>query len=361
MGIKSINKLLEKHVPNYESTISLKLLSGYRMAIDSNLLLHSVIRKSYGDVIDSMHNPLDPIDEELVFKYLLASILEFIINMTSHQILLVWVWDGTAPPEKFRCREKRQLVKDKIKERILTLKEKLLSMPQICWEMKDIDAYKSVLKQDSIINYSIITKIRSAIELMGFPSVQSIGEGEKMCASLAREGLVYGVWSTDTDNYALGTPVLINGFLGSSRTFVKIVVLDYILEVLQKNHKWLIDLCIMCGCDFNENISRVGTVGSWNLMQKYNSIENIIAFNPTLDATKLIPNRCREIFSYDISGYDNDSPELKFNQELFYQWAHLLLDQYGLSHYFDQLSSSLIYINFIPQNIEKKASLNVIE
>jgi 5'-3' exonuclease len=67
------------------------------------------------------------------------------------------------------------------------------------------------------------------------------------------------------------------------------------LEALELSCDSFLDLCIMCGCDYNKNIFRVGPEKAYKYIQKYSSIEDISANTP-LDVSILNHVRGRELF-----------------------------------------------------------------
>ena len=56
-----------------------------------------------------------------------------------------------------------------------------------------------------------------------------------------------------------------------------------------------LDLCIMCGTDYNKNIFRVGPEKSYKYIKQYSSIENI-GKNTKHDISVLKRERVRELF-----------------------------------------------------------------
>ena len=79
------------------------------------------------------------------------------------------------------------------------------------------------------------------------------------------------------------------------------------LESLKLNSDEFLDLCIMCGCDYNKNIYRVGPEKAYKYIQKYSSIEEI-ASNTTLDVSILNHIRGRELFR----GYKKVDYKIKY-------------------------------------------------
>ena len=48
------------------------------------------------------------------------------------------------------------------------------------------------------------------------------------------------------------------------------------IEGLQIDHDKFVDFCILCGCDYCPVVPKIGHITAYKLIQKYNSIEDII-------------------------------------------------------------------------------------
>ena len=179
-----------------------------------------------------------------------------------------------------------------------------------------------------------------------FPSLKAKSEGEKLASALAREELVKAVWSNDTDNYPLGTPLLITGFSGFQQ--VNVVSLAGLIEGYSKYCGWefnqssLVDLCIMHGTDFNPNMPNIGGKRSLDLIKKYGNIDAIAKHEPTKPIHLLNHIRSRQIFEYEASGFNDKSVELDYSASTIEMFA-----KHGCSDLFGTVSNSLFRINRI--------------
>jgi 5'-3' exonuclease len=64
----------------------------------------------------------------------------------------------------------------------------------------------------------------------------------------------------------------------------------------------------LCGCDFNQNIPKIGPKKSFDLIKTY---ENIDLFPSTINVEILKHKRCREIFGYSPTQVESSSLFLK--------------------------------------------------
>lgn len=256
-----------------------------------------------------MVDPLEPLNRKELVCRLAFAIVTFSLNMMKNNITPVWCWDGQSPPEKAYIREKRRDAKQKLRERIRLARETLLSHHPLARTSEMLLEYKKLICQDTTVSPPEMQQLQEFASNIGLPSLKAKGEAEKLCAALALEGTVKGVWSDDTDAYALGTPLLITGFAGPQS--VSVVSLQHILNGMKEACGWdfglanMIDMCIMHGTDFNPNMSGIGPAKSFKLIKKYGSIENVAAYEPTKPVAVLNHIRVRQIFEYEPSGYRN--------------------------------------------------------
>lgn len=380
MGIKSINQFLTKKVPDAFFKTTLDNFTGYRIAIDSNNYFYNIICAANKHVIYEMSNPLDEIDRELVIAKAKIIFIEFLIKITSYGITPVFIWDGISKDSKTKCKDKRREDKKKILDKISDLREKLEDTHILLRNKDEIEKFRSLISQYNVIHKNEFDYMKNLISILGFPCLNAINEGEKLCASLSREGYVYAVWSADTDNYVLGTRFLIgkdeqNEYSEDGKPLIKVVDLKSILKGLNKTHEWFIEFCIMCGCDFNDNIPNLGPQKSYNLLEKYGSIDEMLdddsaikmmeenvkkyekRYNKILNMdvkTILNHEECKnEHFSVEKSNYKDKEIELNFNFSKFQDLIFSAIDEYNLHEYYDNMVSNFSKIIEAPKNIKK--------
>jgi flap endonuclease-1 len=355
MGITSINQTVREVAPEAYGTIPLTFFTGYRIAIDANEFLYSAAATTIKQLYASMTNPLDPLDRDELQRRLATTIIGFTINLMKSNITPIWCWDGEAPPEKSYIRAKRKDAKVKLRERIATLKAKLMSTHPLARTPAALADFVKLISQDTTVTPDEMTTLRHFTLGVGIPSVKAPNEAEKLCAALALEGLAAGVWSEDTDAYALGTPLLITGFGGVAEQgmLVNVVSLQHILVGFGREFGWafthqhLVDLCIMHGTDFNPNIPGIGPKRAVKFIKQYASIEAVAAYEPTKSVTMLNHQRVREIFAYQSTGYSAGSPQLNFNRALIFNAADLMM-QFGCEMSHDELVRSLPMVSIAP-------------
>lgn len=317
MGINSINTFLKKKAGAAFTTLLLKDFKDKRIAIDMNNYLYTIFCVCSKNFIMKMSDPLGEIDRNEILSKVIDIILNFILNFLKAGVTPVFVWDGEVSDLKSECRKSRKQKKTNILDEINMLKEKLLKINPVLRKKDDVFSLKKKMCQYNYVSRVEMNAINSLLQKMGIPSIKAPFEGEKLCASLAIEGVVAAVWSADTDNYALGTPILITGSPGydlEGDMIVDVVILNRILGILNVSHKLFVDLCIMCGCDFNTNIKGIGVVRSFNLLTEYKRIPRIMNNLDHFDFSVLNYKECREIFKYCPSNLK----DLNINKEVLY-------------------------------------------
>ena len=109
---------------------------------------------------------------------------------------------------------------------------------------------------------------------MNISSYDADSEAEGTCSLMARKGLVDGVLTEDTDVMAYGSPYMYFGINLNSETINELCLTE-VLEHLEITFQNLQDFCIMCGTDYNTNMKQIGPMRSFDLVQKYGSLEKV--------------------------------------------------------------------------------------
>ena len=136
-------------------------------------------------------------------------------------------------------------------------------------------------------------KIREMCTILDIPWFIAPTEAETMCADLTLQRHTAFALSEDTDLLAYGSDLLCK--LDMKSETCQLVRYEKVLEQLGMTPDQFLDFCIMCGCDYNSNIPKVGIVNSYKLITEHGSIEEIDA-KTKHDITFLNHERCRELF-----------------------------------------------------------------
>jgi 5'-3' exonuclease len=149
------------------------------------------------------------------------------------------------------------------------------------------------LKQRTFtLKASDVNLCKNILTLFKIPFDQAPGEAEIYCTKLCKEGYVSAVLSADTDIIAAGCPVILRDITSSG---FKGIFLSHILDDLELTQAQWLDLCILCGTDFNKNIPLIGPKKALHLIKTYQRLEDI-----PLDTSILNYRRVRELYLTDL-------------------------------------------------------------
>lgn len=304
MGIKSLNKFLRNNCPTIYQEVHISEYSFKKVAIDTSLYLCK-FKSICGD------------------KWLTAFI-NLISCLRKNEVHCVFIFDTGAPPEKEEERKIRATQKVKQVERVHSLevalekftlsgeidqilidlfekRKKEANPPRLLKQRNDkVDmkfVEETVLKiKSQILDISPLDfkRARELFDILSVPYFNAPLEAETTCADLCKRGLVDAVLSEDTDLLAYGCPIFLSRFNTLTGLCIRINYSD-MLTSLQLSSEEFLDLCIMCGCDYNKNIFRVGPEKAYKYVQEYSTIEGI-ATNTKLDVGVLNHLRVRELF-----------------------------------------------------------------
>jgi 5'-3' exonuclease len=311
MGINNLNVLLRKHCPKVYETIHISEYAFKKVAIDTSLFLCK-------------------------FKCISPNWLDLFVKLVAclrkNEIHCVFIYDTGSPPEKADEKAERRAQQEKNKKRVIDLETSLEKyynigiLDDILLELhekskkdnftvpkKRLLQAKKIDFNDKIDIQLIISKIdkmrsnildispadfaltKTLFDILNIPYYDAPVEAETTCSDLCKRGIVDAVLSEDTDVLAYSTPVFLTKIDVYNDTCVRLHH-DEILKSLEITKEQFLDLCIMCGCDYNKNIPKVGIESSLKYIKKYVSIEEI-GKETKLDIKILNHVRTRELFT----------------------------------------------------------------
>ncbi|GIW70182.1 MAG: endonuclease [Patescibacteria group bacterium] len=308
MGIKGLNVTLKRYCPKAIVEIPMIELKGKRVAVDALQMVFCQASVVYRRNVLSMKNHFDEVDRTKLVEDIIARLIDFNIELLINGTVPVWCWDGKAPKEKEKTREQRREMRKRNNEKLIKLKTDLLSKSSLSSSNDDLEQLKRAVLNNFSLSFDEINKIRTVLEKTGVPNLTAEGEGEKLASFLAKEGHVDYVWSSDTDSLLLGAPKLIIG--SSNGDKLKVIVLETILTSLSEVVGWdftlehFIDLGILHGTDFNDNIKGIGPIKSLELIKEHKTIDNMAC---KINIELLNHKSVRELFKYSPTNIDGDT------------------------------------------------------
>ena len=255
MGIKNLNSiLLKKGIPIYRKKMyELKMSI---VAIDFSLFYYRFL-----------YNKNNPVE----------CFLKQITMFFKHNILPLYVLDGTAPVAKQFILEKRNSKRQKIIDELNILSQ---------YSPSDFDSNEDILKkrieklEKKCIKFNSedLNKLVTFFNLLGIPVISTNYESDWILSILSKEKLVDYVLSEDSDLLTFGTKRIIRNFSLMNESF-NLYELDEILHYLRISHEQLVEISILCGCDYCSKIKCYTCYESFENIQKYGSIENLYKKN----------------------------------------------------------------------------------
>ena len=306
MGIKGLNQFLKKKCPEIYREIHISDYAYKKVAIDLSLFLCKY--------------------KTICQERWITAFLNLVCCLRKYEVHAIFVYDTSAPPEKELEREERRKHKEKLESKWFMLNEALKEYyltgnPSECL----IDLYNkkkqpeprrliSHIRPVNYINVDIveeaITKIKGQIlnispedyiltkqlfDILKVPYFQAPMEAETSCSDLCKRGLVDAALSEDSDILAYGSPIFLSK-LDTTTGFCNEIRYEDVLSSLEISSDTFLDLCLMCGCDYNKNIPLIGPVKAYKLLKEHSSIEELKNITPTVDITILNHIRGRELF-----------------------------------------------------------------
>ena len=230
MGIKNLNRFLKTECKNALKFISLKELSGKKIAIDISIYLFKYAS-----------------EEALIENiYLMLSVFRH------YNIIPIFIFDGKMPTEKKELLQKRKDNKIEAEKEYKFLKNKLDDATELDdIEKQEIMTNMDLLKKKIIyISKADFDNVKSLIRAYGATYYDAPGEADELCALLSIKGKVWACLSEDMDMFVYGCPRVLRYLSLLNHTAV-LYEQKEILDNLGITQKELREICIISGTDYN--------------------------------------------------------------------------------------------------------------
>jgi flap endonuclease-1 len=177
-----------------------------------------------------------------------------------------WVFDGKPPEAKKKLLGERKKRKD---EAEINKNEAL--------EEGDMEKVLKYASMSVKITSQMISDAKELIRLLGLPLVEAPSEAEAQCSIMAKAGKVFAVATEDMDCLTFGCPIQLRDFTNKDDPVIEIK-LDAILKGLGVTMDQFIDICILSGCDYCDNIDGIGSIKALKLISENKDIEGVIEY-----------------------------------------------------------------------------------
>lgn len=189
------------------------------------------------------------------------------LKIVDNGVKPLYVFDGKPPEMKGGELAKRLARRDETNKQIEEIKETGTAEEISRLERRTVRVTKEQNEE-----------AKKLLRLMGIPYVDAPGEAEAQCALLAAKNKVYAAASEDMDTLTFGTPVLVRHLTASDQKKLPIVEihLKKALTLLEFSTDQFVDLCILLGCDYCDQIRGMGPSTAYKLIKEHKSIEKIM-------------------------------------------------------------------------------------
>uniref|UniRef100_K4AC74 Flap endonuclease 1 n=1 Tax=Setaria italica TaxID=4555 RepID=K4AC74_SETIT len=272
MGIKGLTKLLAEHAPRAAVQRRVEDYRGRVISVDASLSIYQFLIVVGRKGSELLTNEAGEVTRQgILLAPPIVNHLQGMLNRTVRMleagIKPVFVFDGEPPEMK-----KKELAKRSLKRNDAT---------------KDLNRAMEIGDEDSIEKFSKrtvkVTKkhnddCKKLLRLMGVPVVEAPGEAEAQCAALCETHQVYAVASEDMDSLTFGARRFLRHLtdLGYKKSPVTEFEVSKVLEELGLTMDQFIDLCILSGCDYCENIKGIGGQRALKLIRQHGCIEEVL-------------------------------------------------------------------------------------
>ncbi|KAG2534099.1 flap endonuclease 1-B-like [Panicum virgatum] len=261
MGIKGLTKLLAEHAPRAAVQRRVEDYRGRVISVDASLSIYQFLIVVGRKGTELLTNESGEVTSHL------HGMLNRTVRMLEAGIKPVFVFDGEPPEMKKKEIAKRSLKRDDATNDL-----------NRAIEIGDEDLVEKFSKRTVKVTKKHNDDCKRLLRLMGVPVVEAPGEAEAQCAALCENHQVYAVASEDMDSLTFGARRFLRHLtdLGYKKSPVTEFEVSKVLEELGLTMDQFIDLCILSGCDYCENIKGIGGQRALKLIRQHGCIEEVV-------------------------------------------------------------------------------------
>lgn len=351
MGITDLLSFIREKCPTAYHLYPFDLLAGKVLVVDISIIMYAEKAKARRTIANSTNLTVNlDLNDNDVEKVWLANILAFASNLLQHRIRPVFVFDGPPHPAKNMVKEDRKEKKRIHREKIIAVQARLANCPSMHYPPALVSELRNLLVNYVDLTKQEVTACQTMLAHCGLDVVQAKNEAEQTCAMLLMENKAQAVFSRDSDLLVYGCASLLNEItIQQGKPYFYGYDLATILQDLGLCFASFRDFAIMCGCDYNSNIPRIGVKRSYALIKERQCIENVAS---SYDISILNHNTCRMLFSTLASEQTISVCEHLVIDGILYgnhftkvsPYAFDIMRQYGLENSLTQLKK--LYANF---------------
>lgn len=320
MGIKGLTKLLADNAPKCMKEQKFESYFGRKIAIDASMSIYQFLIVVGRTGTEMLTNEAGEVTSHLQGMFTRT------IRLLEAGIKPVYVFDGQPPDLKKQELAKRYAKRADATEDLTEAIEK--------GDKEDIEKFS---KRTVKVTKQHNEECKKLLGLMGVPVVEAPSEAEAQCAALCKSGKVYAVASEDMDSLTFGATRFLRHLMDPSSK--KIPVMEFemakVLEELNLTMDQFIDLCILSGCDYCDNIKGIGGQTALKLIRQHGSIESILE-NINRERYQIPDDwpyqEARRLFKEPLVFREDEVPELKWSSPDEEGLISFLVNENGFNH-----------------------------
>jgi len=311
MGIKNLYKFISGYQDIIKPT-SINNYCGKKIAIDISILIYQIIisiRCTGSDLLDKEGNIISHI----------IGLFNKTLTLLENGIIPIYVFDGVPPKIKHQTLKNRKIFKLKAIEKLS--------------ELSDFNDKLKYLKNSVFVNKKQIDECKELLQYMGIPYIDAKEEADSQLSYLCKNGLVHAVLTEDLDILTFGSPRIIKNIFSTKQNSFEIN-LDTILDKINLNHEQFIELCLLFGCDYCQNLD-INVNLLYNIYIKHKNIE--LTLNELNKLGYKIPikfeyNNAKQYF-IDSVHHDISIDNLNLKNPNFEKLFALLINKYNFNKF----------------------------
>ncbi len=309
MGVKGLSTLLKKYAADAMGQAHISAYAYQKVAVDTSLYMFKY-RAAMGD-------------------RWLSAFVTLITCLRRHKVHPVFIFDTKAPEDKDEERRKRAERRERHADRITDLEEALARYYET-GTVDDIltEAYKKVASEKVLrmflrgpregadfdpkyveeeldrmrakvisITEGDFRLLKDLLRHMGVQAVQAPGEAEAHASYLCAVGHVDAVLTEDSDVLAYGCPRSLSKLDVSTGMCTEVHIGD-VYRSMGLSYSSFVDLCILCGTDYNTNMKGVGPEKAYKLITTLGNLEAVERAGYPVECLRY--QRVRELFRFDL-------------------------------------------------------------
>ena len=230
MGIKNLNKFIQKTCNNSINKVTFWELKGKVIVVDASIYMYRFLAEN--SLIENMY--------------------QLVSSLLYYKIIPIFIFDGESPKEKYDVLKNRKIKKEEAKEKYnLIIKNLVLENSEVNEELKE--ELDNLQKQFIKLKKDDINNVKKLLELMGVNYFNADKEADELCAHLVIKQKAWACMSEDTDMFVYGCPRVLR-YVSIMKCTTIMYDTKKILNTLNITLDEFKKICVVSGTDYNYNL-----------------------------------------------------------------------------------------------------------